>query len=171
MRLYALVLSVFLTCSAMSAHADPLAIELTPNAANPANPQMGDRMHFQSVIRNKGAVPLQNIFVWMDLLRLDPGHQAPMGLEDWSAQQALSRAQLAAGTSLQTDWPMRLIQSGHYRVMIEAVADDARTPVASAALDMVVRPKPVVESTRVLPVAFGTPALLALLLFWRWRRA
>jgi hypothetical protein len=29
----------------------------------------------------------------------------------------------------------------------------------------------VVESARVVPIAFGLPGLLATLLFWRWRRS
>lgn len=170
MRLHAVVLAAFLAFSATGAHAASLAIELAPSAANPVSPQMGDNLSFHSVIRNDGTTPIDSVIAWISLVQVDKGKEQPLDLEDWSAHKAVTIPTLAPNQSVQTDWPMRLIQSGHYRVVISAVTRDGANLTASPFADFQVRVKPVVESSRVLPVAFGLPMLLGLFLFWRWRR-
>jgi len=170
MRLPAVVLAAFLAFFATGARASPLAIEFAPSATNPASPQMGDNLTFHSVIRNDGTAPIDSIIAWISLVQVDKGKEQPLDLEDWSAHKAVTIPTLAPNQSVQTDWPMRLIQSGHYRVVISAVTRDGANLMASPFSDFQVRVKPVVESSRVLPVAFGLPLLLGLLLFWRWRR-
>ena len=170
MRLYAFVFPVILACSAIGTHAAPLAIELAPSATNPANPQMGDHLSFHSVIRNDGTTPVEGIIAWLSLVQTDKGKEQPIDLEDWSAHKAVTIPALAPGQNVQTDWPIRLIQAGNYRVAISAMMQGNADLAASAFAAFTVREKPVVESARVLPIAFGMPALLALLLFWRWRR-
>lgn len=164
------MLSAILACSAVVAHAAPLTIELAPSVGNPASPQMGDRLSFHSTIRNDGSTPVDGLIAWLSLVQIDKGKEQPVDLEDWSAHKAVTVPTLAPGQSIPTDWPMRLIQAGAYRVVISAVSRDGRSLTASPFADFTVREKPVVESNRVLPVAFGLPALLALILFWRWRR-
>lgn len=170
MRLYAIVIGALLALSAAAAHAAPLAIELKPNPTNPASPQMGDRLSFHSTIRNNGTTPVDGIIAWLSLVQTDKGKEQPVDLEDWSAHKAVTVPTLGPGQTIQTDWPMRLIQAGNYRVVISAVSRGGAGLTASPFADFTVREKPVVESKRVLPVAFGLPALLSLLLFWRWRR-
>ncbi|HVI88618.1 MAG TPA: hypothetical protein VM659_09960, partial [Dongiaceae bacterium] len=92
-------------------------------------------------------------------------------LEDWSAHKAVTVATLAPGQMFQADWPMRLIQAGNYRIVVSAMSQEGSGLAASPFIDFAVREKPVVESTRVLPVALGIPALLVVLLLWRWRRS
>lgn len=170
MRLSALAFIVLLACGGSAAGAAPLTIELTPSASNPASPQMGDQLSFQTVIRNTGTDPVEGLIAWLSLVQIDKGQEQPVDLEDWSAHQAVSVASLAPGQTVRTDWPMRLIQAGTYRVVIISVSRADTSLTASPFADFVVREKPVVESTRVLPVAIGLPALLALLLLWRWSR-
>ena len=170
MILPALVLVGLLVCGRSAAAATPLTIELTPSASNPASPQMGDKLSFQTIIRNTGTDPVEGLIAWLSLVQIDKGQEQPVDLEDWSAHQAVSVASLAPGQLVRTDWPMRLIQAGTYRVVIIAVSRADTSLTASPFADFVVREKPVVESTRVLPVAIGLPALLALLLLWRWSR-
>lgn len=87
-----------------------------------------------------------------------------MDLEDWSAHKAVTGASLAPGASLKTQWPMRLIQSGDYRVVISATDRNDKTVFTSLTLQFHVAQKPVVESSRILPVALGIPLLIGGLL-------
>ncbi|MDX2288440.1 MAG: hypothetical protein NW217_06425, partial [Hyphomicrobiaceae bacterium] len=101
---------------------------------------------------------------------VDKGHEQPVDLEDWSAHKAVTRDRLAPGEQVATDWPMRLIQAGEYRVVVGALSRNGGALTPSQFVDFSVDPKPVVESARVLPVAFGVPGLLlAFMLFGRWR--
>ena len=109
-------------------------------------------------------------------MQIDQGHEQPVDLEDWSAHKAVTAASLPPGKTIETDWPMRLIQAGTYRVVISVVTRDGTALTASPFIDFGVRQKPVVESQRVLPVAFGIPLLLGALLVWRqvgrlWRKS
>lgn len=166
----AIVMAVLMACAAAGVHGSPLTIELVSSSANAASPQMGDRLSFHSVIRNDGTQPVEGVIAWLSLVQTDVGQEQPVDLEDWSAHKAVTIGRLGPGQGIDTDWPMRLIQAGSYRVVISAVARGGSGLTASPIADFVVRRKPVVESARVLPVAFGLPALLALLLYWRWGR-
>lgn len=66
---------------------------------------------------------------------------------------------------------MRLIAAGHYRVVVSAAASDGGPLAASPFVDLAVRTKAVVESSRVLPVTLGMPALLLAGLLVRRRQA
>lgn len=146
-----------------------LQVELVPNTGNPVSPKMGDQLQFRSAIRNTGAIPVRGMVAWLGLVQVDPGQEQPVDLEDWSAHKAITLPVLEPGAALSTDWPMRLIAAGHYRVVVSAAAGDgALSP--SPFVDITVRQKPVVESSRVLPVALGMPALLLGGLLLRRRR-
>jgi hypothetical protein len=150
---------------------ETLSIALAPDRANPRSAQMGDSLKFQSVIRNDGSQPAHGIVAWISLIQVDPGQEQPVDLEDWSAHKAMTRAVLAPGQQVNVEWPMRLINAGAYRVVISAVDRETGHVVTSPFVDFQVRRKPVVESRRILPVAFGVPALvLGLMLFRRYRR-
>lgn len=150
--------------------AAPLEITLTPHKQNPPTPQMGDRMKFQSVIRNISDKPAHGVVAWISLVQVNPGHEQPMDLEDWSAHKAVTQAVLAPGQQVTVDWPMRLIQAGDYRVVISAVERNAPNIITSPFIDFHVNRKPVVESKRILPVALGVPLLLAGIIMFRLRR-
>ena len=170
MRLAAQGLALALLVFTLAARGAPLEIRLAPDPQNPASPQMGDRMKFTSIIENRGTSPALGVVAWISLVQVDPGHEQPVDLEDWSAHKAVTRGELAPGERLQVDWPMRLIQAGSYRVVISAVERNAPRVATSPFIDFQVRRKAVVESTRILPVAFGVPLLLLALLLWRLRR-
>ena len=152
-----------------SAARPSLQVELAPDPGNPAFPQMGDHVLYRSMIRNAGAAPVQGVTAWVSLVQVDPGQEQPVDLEDWSAHKAVTMPSLEPGQTIATDWPVRLIASGHYRVVVSAAAGDgALSP--SPFVNLTVRQKPVVESSRVLPVALGVPALLLGGLLLRRRR-
>jgi hypothetical protein len=157
--------------AAAAAMAHPsLQVDLAPDPGNPAKPKMGDRILYRSTIRNAGNAPVQGVVAWLGFVQVDPGQEQPVDLEDWSAHKAVTVPSLAPGQTVSTEWPMRLIAAGHYRVVVSAAAGDgALSP--SPFVDVAVLQKPVVESGRVLPVALGVPALLAGGLLLRRRRA
>lgn len=170
MKLKAMLLAVGFALASSSAFAGPLAVDMKPAAINPATPQMGDHLEFRSIIRNTGTKTINGVIAWISLVQIDKGKEQPVDLEDWSAHKAVAEQALAPGASIETKWPMRLIQSGHYRVVVSAVSRDGTELTPSQFADFTVKQKPVVESARVLPVAFGVPVLIAVGFFFAWRR-
>lgn len=170
MKLSAFLTAVGLTLVSSMALASPLSVTLKPAPANPLSPQMGDRLTFQTAIRNSGSEPIDGLIVWISLVQVDKGKEQPVDLEDWSAHKAVTAATLRPGGTIKTDWPMRLIQAGHYRVVVSAATRNGQELVTSPFADFVVRQKPVVESQRVLPIAFGIPALIGAAMMWRRNR-
>jgi hypothetical protein len=162
------IIMLSLTCT--FAQAGTLGIQLFPDAANPARPTMGDQMRYHSIITNAGDVPVEGLVAWISLVEIDSGHEQPMDLEDWSAQKAITSTLLGSGKSLENTWPMRLIQSGDYRVVIGVTARNQNKVYTSPTLEFHVTQKPVVESSRILLVSLGIPLLLiAALGFRRWQ--
>jgi len=166
-----ILLATLLTLAAMgAAQAAPLEITLTADPANPAQPVMGDKMRFHSVITNTGTDPIEGLVGWISLVEVDAGHEQPMDLEDWSAHKAITGTRLGPGATLQTEWPMRLIQHGDYRVVISVTDRNQNRVHTSPMLQFHVTQKPVVESSRILPVALGVPLLIGGLVGYRiWR--
>jgi len=161
----AVILTLIL--EAMPACAGDLSIELAPDAKNPPAPQMGDNLSFHSIIRSNGPTAVDGVIAWLSLVQIDPGREQPVDLEDWSAHKAVTAAALHTGETLEADWPLRLIQAGTYRVVVSAASRDGATLATSPFADFIVREKPVVESRRVLPVAFTIPVLIGMAMLWR----
>jgi hypothetical protein len=118
---------------------------------------MGDHLRFWSTITNTGSTPIEGLVAWISLVEIDPGNEQPVDLEDWSAQKAVTGASLEPGQSLRTDWPMRLIKGGDYRVVISVTDRGGRQVFTSPTVQFHVRQKPVLQAGRVLPVAIGIP--------------
>lgn len=170
MKPTALALSALLLVAPIAVHAEGLQIEVRSTDAIAA-PKMGERVTFHSTVLNPDSREHRGVVAWLALLKVDPGLEQPVDLEDWSAQKAISAARLTPGAKLETDWPMRLIEAGHYRLVISASSRGDALPTPSRFVDFQVKPKAVVESRRVLPIAIGIPALLAgLAAFSWWRR-
>lgn len=170
MKLSALIVAAGAALAAPTAIASPLSISLEAAATNPTSPQMGDNLSFHSVIRNDGASPVDGVIAWISLVRVDKGNEQPVDLEDWSAHKAITVVRVRPGGTIETDWPMRLIQAGRYRVVISAASRSGSALTASPFANFTVRQKPVVDSAQVLPVAFGIPLLLVGVMVWRRKR-
>jgi hypothetical protein len=165
--LVAVALAALIALAGGTAGAGTLTVDLAPSPGNPAAPQMGDQLSFHSVIRNQGAAPVDGLIAWLSLVRIDQGNEQSVDLEDWSAHKAITAGALAPGRTIETDWPMRLIQDGTYRVVVSVVSRDGTSLTPSPFVDVGVRRKAVVESQRVLPVALGLPLLIGGAMFWR----
>ena len=166
--LSAMALLVLLTAAPAMAG---LAASLAPAPGNPDTPRMGDRIRFQTSIRNTGTMPEHGLVAWISLLQTDPGKEQPVDLEDWSAHKAVTAATLEPGQTVNATWPVRLIAAGHYRLVVCLASRETRELVTSPVVAFTVRSKPVVASARVLPVALGLPLLLGGVLVWRWRQS
>jgi hypothetical protein len=121
---------------------------------------MGDHLRFWSTITNTGTTPVEGLVAWISLVEIDPGDEQPVDLEDWSAHKAVTGATLAPGQPLRTDWPMRLIKGGDYRVVVSVTDRGSSRVVTSPTLQFHVRQKAVLQTGRVLPVAVGVPLLI-----------
>src|SRR5260370_31423886 len=161
MKLASFALATLIALGATAASAATLSVDLAPDTKNPTSPQMGDNLVFRTVIRNNGSTAVDGLIAWISVVQLDKGKEQPIDLEDWSAHKAVTAGSLAPGQTLATDWPLRLIQAGNYRVVVSAVSRDSTELAATPFADFVVRQKPVVESQRVLPAAPGVPILRA----------
>ena len=170
MKLEALVIAVACVLCTPAAFASPVSITMQSAAGNPASPQMGDNLSFHTVIRNDGTAPVDGLIAWISLVQVDKGKEQPVDLEDWSAHKAVTAATLGPGGTIETDWPMRLIQAGRYRVVVSAASRDGTELTTSPFADFAVRQKPVVESQRVMPVCLGIPLLLGAAMVWQRRR-
>lgn len=164
MKYQTYLLAITLLLFGSLASAASINLNVQPDSANPARPTMGDWMHFNSAITNTGSKPVEGLVAWISLVEVSPGKEQPMDLEDWSAHKAVTGTTLKPGEALKTQWPMRLIQNGDYRVVISATDRNDKTVFTSPTLQFHVTQKPVVESTRILPVALGIPLLLGGLL-------
>jgi protein tyrosine phosphatase (PTP) superfamily phosphohydrolase (DUF442 family) len=164
-----LILGMVLVTTA--AKAAPLSIELRSDSENSGKPTMGDHLRFWSTITNKGNTTVEGLVAWLSLVEVDPGHEQPVDLEDWSAHKAIAGAVLGPGQSLRTEWPMRLIKGGAYRVAVSVTERNSKTVITSPTIEFRVRTKPVLQSGRVVLVAVGIPLLiLGLIGFKRIRR-
>lgn len=143
-----------------------ISLDLEPNGQNPAAPVMGDHLRFRSTITNPGTAPVDGLVAWISLVEIDPGNEQPVDLEDWSAHKAVTGASLQPGARLRTDWPMRLIKGGDYRVVVSATDRSGQQVYTSPTIQFHVRQKPVLAAGRILPVAAGIPLLFTgLILF------
>ena len=154
------MVTMVLLAAASSAAEAALMLDLRPDDKNPSAPVMGDHLRFWSTIINTGADPIEGLVAWISLVEIDPGNEQPVDLEDWSAHKAITGASLGPGQSLRTDWPMRLIKGGDYRVVVSVTDRGSNTVFTSPTLQFHVRQKPVLQSGRVLPVAAGVPLLI-----------
>jgi hypothetical protein len=162
------ILATLLWAAVSTAAQAPVTVVLQPDGKNPESPAMGDRLQFWSTITNKGPAPLEGMVAWISLVEIDPGHEQPVDLEDWSAHKALTGASLEPGQHLLTNWPMRLIKEGDYRVVISITDRNDRQVYTSPAVQFHVRPKPVLKAGRVLPVAAVIPlGIIGLMVFSR----
>lgn len=138
----------------------PLTLELQPDRLNPAVPTMGDHLQFWSTITNAGHTTLEGLVAWISLVEIDPGNEQPVDLEDWSALKAITGTSLGVGESLRTDWSMRLIKGGDYRVVVSVTDRSGHQVSTSPTIEFHVRQKPVLQAGRLLPIAAGVPLLI-----------
>ncbi|MDA8403242.1 MAG: hypothetical protein M0Z56_03460 [Desulfobacteraceae bacterium] len=156
--------ALMLVSTTATAGEPPLTLDLKEDPTNTSAPTLGDKLRYWSTITNTGDQPIEGLVAWISLVEIDQGNEQPVDLEDWSAHKAITGVLLGPGQSLKTDWPMRLIKGGNYRVVISVTDRNSRTVHTSPILEFHVKQKPVLQVGRVLFVAGGVPLFIIVLI-------
>lgn len=167
-----LILSIiFLAIALNYTHTDAssrITVSINPPAVQ-AN--MGDRITYVGTIRNNSGKAVNNLITYISLANVTNGKEAPMDLEDWSANKAIKVNTIPPHGTYKGKWPMRLIDSGSYVAYITVVDKNNNTPVSSMMSHLNVKRVLRLNPNNVLPVAIGEPILIgAVFMFISFKR-
>lgn len=129
----------------------------------------GDTVEFSTTVTNHGDELSPQLFVAMNIFNLAKNGD-PVDPEDWSPERTQAIPPLAAERSATQAWTIHAIQDGNYMVYMVLVPDpggsrNTSQPVASAGIHVTVAPFASLKLGTVLPLAFGMPIGLTLLMF------
>jgi hypothetical protein len=162
------VMTVALTCGPAAAESR-VDVSIDPPFVQ-AN--MGDRITFVGTITNHSDQAVSNVIVYISLANVTEGKEAPLDLEDWSANKAVVVESVPPNGAYEGQWPVRLIDSGSYVAYITVVDKNSNIPVSSAMSRLEVKRVLRLNPGNVLPVALGEPVTIGIifLLVGIWRR-
>jgi len=135
---------------------------------NPTSIQanMGDKITYAGTITNNSDNVVNNIIAYISLANVTQGKEAPMDLEDWSANKAIKVDAIPPHRTYEGKWPMRLIDSGSYVAYVTVVDKNDNTPVSSAMSCLEIKRVLRLNPNNVLPVALGEPILLGIVIMF-----
>jgi hypothetical protein len=122
----------------------------------------GDFVSIEAQITNLSSHPINDIATYLSLV--DMGNKLPVDLEDWSAERGLYVGTIDSGQTFPLNWKIHFVKPGDYSLVVVALTSGDEAPQVSNITHFNVRPKRNLNPGQVLPVALGTPVLLALLL-------
>ena len=160
-----LLLLFFISFAAMvAAHGSVWAAEGITVAIHPSTLQadMGDKITYAGIITNESDKPASNLIAYISLANVTPGKEAPMDLEDWSANRAIKIDNIPPHGTYEEKWPMRLIDSGSYVAYITVVDKASNIPISSTMSHLEVRRIIRLNPKNILPVAIGEPLLIGI---------
>ncbi len=137
--------------------ANRVAVSIDPPSVQ-AN--MGDKITYTGTITNNSDKAVNNIIAYISLANITQGKEAPMDLEDWSANKAIKIDAIPPHGTYEGKWPMRLIDSGSYVAYITVVDKNDNSPVSSAMSHLEVKRIIRLNPHNILPVAIGEPILI-----------
>lgn len=123
---------------------------------------MGGKITYVGTITNKSDKAVNNIISYISLANVTQGKEAPMDLEDWSANKATKVDSIPPHGTYKGKWPMRLINSGSYVTYITVVDKGDTKPVSSAMSYLEIKRVLRLNPNNVLPVAVGEPVLIGI---------
>jgi uncharacterized membrane protein len=159
----------------------PLAL-LAPHDASAANPESaivagqvvveldqrevaaspGEKVTFESTIRNTGDRPLADYVAHLNILSTDKS--VYVDPEDWSPKRTQFLDEIPPGGSTTLDWDVRAVTSGPILLFVSVTSPTAESVSSSGPLQMTVGGQRVVNAGGVLPLVLWMPAgVLALL--------
>jgi len=163
MKKLILVLSmIFLTIIAYytsASAASRIAVSINPPFIQ-AN--MGDKITYVGTITNNSDRAVNNIIAYISLVNVTPGKEAPLDLEDWSANKAIKVDTIPPRGTYEGQWPMRLIDSGSYVAYITVVDKNDNTPLSSDMSHLEIKRILRLNPNNVLPVAIGEPVFIGM---------
>jgi hypothetical protein len=122
---------------------------------------MGDKITYVGTITNNSNKNVNNLIAYISLANVTPDKEAPMDLEDWSANTAIKVDTIPPLGAYEGKWPMRLIDYGSYVAYITVVDKDEKTPVISTMSYLEIKRILRLNPNNVLPVAIGEPVLIS----------
>jgi len=152
---------IFLATAAnyASASAGRITVSINPPSVQ-AN--MGDKITYAGTVTNNSDRAIDNIIAYISLANITPGKEAPLDLEDWSANKAIKVDTIPPHGTYEGQWPMRLIDSGSYVAYITVVDKNDNMPVSSPMSRLEIKRLLRLNPNNVLPVAIGEPVALGM---------
>lgn len=151
-----------------TAGSDGIVVELDESALD-AGP--GEKLSFESTIRNTGDAPLDGYVAHLNILTTD--ESVYVDPEDWSPKRTQYLDVLAPGDSTSLTWTVQAVTTGPLILFVSVTSPTTDTVTSSGPLQLTVGGQRVVDATRVMPVVVATPGAVLLLLgatFIRRRR-
>jgi hypothetical protein len=139
--------------------ASSIAVSINPPSIQ-AN--MGDKITYIGTITNNSDKAADNIIAYISLGNITQGKEAPMDLEDWSANKAIKVGTIPPHGTYDGKWPMRLIDSGSYVAYITIVDKNNDIPISSTMSHLEIKRILRLNPNNVLPVALGEPILIGI---------
>ncbi len=175
-----LLLAGLMAAPAMSTHAQtaaPAADLQIMISTTTQQIKTGDSFDFTTTVTNQSSAASGPLVVAMNLVNLGDGD--PVDPEDWSPERTQAIEPLAPGASAILTWTINAILEGDYLAYMVVVpepgsAETTSLPVASQGIHLTVQQFSPLNPGGVVPVAFGTPVILGLLLslqLWQRRRS
>jgi hypothetical protein len=141
---------------------DALLLELAILSSRTMSGTAGDYVTVAGQIKNAGRTPVDSITTYLSLV--DTENKLPVDLEDWSAEKGLYVGTIEPGQTFPLTWKLRFVKAGTYALVIVATAPASETPCVSKLTHFTVASKRNLNPGNVLPVALGTPIVIALIL-------
>lgn len=159
---------------AMTVYCRPApAADLITASIDPPSLQanMGDRITYTGTIINNSDKPITNVIAYISLANVTQGKEAPMDLEDWSANKAIKIDTIPPHGTYMGQWPMRLIDSGSYAAYITVVDKNTAKPISSEMSPLEIKRLIRLNPRNILPLAVGEPILIgAVFMFVAFKR-
>lgn len=144
----------------LSPGSNPIKMEITSSSS--INAIAGQIITVNGTITNVGSSPVGGI-AYISIIDVD--NKIPIDLEDWSAHKGIAIDSISSGQSIPMEWNVRLVKDGSYTIVILFSSNDGSVPpTASAKTFLEVAPKHNLNPGNVLPVVFGVPAVLMVIL-------
>ena len=123
---------------------------------------MGAKITYVGTITNNSDKAVNNLIAYISLANVTPGKEAPMDLEDWSANKAVTVDTVPPHGRYEGKWLMRLIDSGSYVAYITVVDKNDNMPISSAMSRLDIKRILRLNPNNVLPIAIGEPILIGM---------
>ncbi len=164
LKSFFLVSIILLLIGTATANGSQPQLALNISSSKTLSGTAGDFVTVDATITNTGNSSLSNTVTYLSLV--DDQTKLPVDLEDWSAEKGLYIGTIEVGQSLPLNWKIHFVKAGTYSLIIVAETAGNELPQVSSITHFNVSPKINLNPGQVLPVAFGIPIILIVILFF-----
>lgn len=148
---------VFVACLAVSARAATVLLQSKPVTAT-----IGQLFTFVTTVENQSSSPAAGLVAHLNVLSNDPGTYVDP--EDWSSHRTQYLPTIGPNRDLRLTWTVQVVNSGSFSVYVAVLPrHGAGDVVTSAPLRVTVAQRRTLNSSGVLPLTLGIPAIIGLL--------